>query len=82
MNGRFTGVVSHLAENFRAGKAPKGAPAAGRALTMPCAIGIPVARGLGQAFERRAFEVRKLRATRPPPVPARDPKRAIHVLLG
>ena len=53
-----------------------------RALAAQGALRIPVPRRLGEPFERRAFKVRKFRAPRPPPVPARDPERAIHMLLS
>jgi hypothetical protein len=76
-------LVTHLTENLRARKAPERALAAGRALaTEGSAVRIPVSRCLGESFECRAFKVRELRAPRPPPVPARNPERAIHMLLS
>src|SRR5207244_10306166 len=64
----------------RARKAPEAARATSRALAPQGAIRIPVVRSLGESFERCAFKIRKVRAPRASPVPARDPERAIHML--
>src|SRR4051812_10380527 len=74
-------LVSHLAENLRAGKTPERPFATSRTFPTPRSLWIPVSCSLGEPFERRTLEVGKLGAIRSPPVPARNPKCTIDVSL-
>jgi hypothetical protein len=71
--------VSHLTENLRASKAPERSIATGGPLAAQSALRIPIAGSLGEPFERRALEIRKFDAPRPPPVPARNLERSIYM---